>query len=92
MFICLASSNWMMEKGKGYRASETLLLKFFEFDILSAQLFFRNPEWPLSVHQIPRCQKNRYCPTLRDVLFLFQVVSVLGKVPQCINGLLYDVS
>jgi len=23
MFICLASSNWMMEKGKGYRAGET---------------------------------------------------------------------
>jgi len=40
MFICLASSNWMMEKGKGYRAGETLPLKFFEDNILSAQLFF----------------------------------------------------
>ena len=40
MFICLASSNWMMEKGVGYRAGERLPLKFFEFDILSAQLFF----------------------------------------------------
>ena len=40
MFICLASSNWMMEKGKGYRTVETLPLKFFEYDILSAQLFF----------------------------------------------------
>ena len=40
MFICLASSNWMMEKGKGYQAGETLPLKFFEYDILLAQLFF----------------------------------------------------
>ena len=39
MFICLASSNWMMEKGKYYRTVETLPLKFFE-DNLLAQLFF----------------------------------------------------
>ena len=40
MFICLASSNWMMEKGEGYQAGERLPLKFFEDKILSAQLFF----------------------------------------------------
>ncbi len=28
---------------------------------------------------------------MRDVLLLFQAVSVSGKVPQCIHGLLYDV-
>ena len=91
MFICLASSNWMMEKGEGYRAGETLHLKFSRIIFLWISYIFCNPEWPLSVHQIPRSQKSRCCPTLRDVLLLFQAVSVSGKVPQCIHGLLYDV-
>ena len=42
MFICLASSNWMMEKGKYFRLGETLPLKFFEDNILMEKQILNN--------------------------------------------------